>query len=333
MGKDTGISWTNHTFSTHWGCTEVGDSTQPDGIDPACRHCYARKRAENPFWWGGQEFFPIWGNDAKRRFFGDKHWDDLRKWDVAARKAGKPALVFVNSMADTFEGRPDEAEARKRLWGEIETREWLIFLLLTKRPQLAQSLVPEHWRNGWPPNAWPGTTAANQHWLDIRAPHLLRIPAAQHFLSYEPAVGPLDLRAWLRGQCPQCHGFDDYCADVAACETCRGLNPVGISWVIAGGQSGPGAQPSHPDWFRSCRDQCVTASVPWFFKQWGEWEVATGGGCIQPGELWMSENGQTCYPSAHDITGDSIYCMRRAGTKNTGSLLDGVDWKQFPSPI
>ncbi len=44
-----------------------------------------------------------------------------------------------------------------------------------------------------------------------------------------------------------------------------------IDWVVAGGESGPDARPSHPDWFRSLRDQCSTAGVPFHFKQWGEY--------------------------------------------------------------
>ena len=44
-----------------------------------------------------------------------------------------------------------------------------------------------------------------------------------------------------------------------------------LDWVIAGGESGPGARPSHPDWYRSLRDECAAAGVPFLFKQWGEW--------------------------------------------------------------
>jgi len=43
----------------------------------------------------------------------------------------------------------------------------------------------------------------------------------------------------------------------------------GISWVIVGGESGPGARPMKEEWVLSIREQCKTANVPFFFKQWG----------------------------------------------------------------
>ena len=60
MGEQTGIEWTDHTFNPWWGCVRVS---------PACQHCYAEtiaKRTGNA----------VWGVDAPRRFFGDKHWQE-----------------------------------------------------------------------------------------------------------------------------------------------------------------------------------------------------------------------------------------------------------------
>jgi protein gp37 len=48
-----------------------------------------------------------------------------------------------------------------------------------------------------------------------------------------------------------------------------GLNLEGIDWVIVGGESGPGARPMDPAWVTGIRDQCLSARVPFFFKQWG----------------------------------------------------------------
>ena len=78
MGQDTAIAWTDHTFNPWWGCERVS---------PGCQHCYAEtfaKRTGNA----------VWGKNADRRFFGDKHWNEPRKWDRAAAEAGRPALVF-----------------------------------------------------------------------------------------------------------------------------------------------------------------------------------------------------------------------------------------------
>jgi protein gp37 len=61
--------------------------------------------------------------------------------------------------------------------------------------------------------------------------------------------------------------------------------PARIHWVIAGGESGPGARPMHPDWVRSIRDQCVAAGVPFFFKQWGGVQKKRAGRVLD-GRMW-----------------------------------------------
>jgi len=88
------------------------------------------------------------------------------------------------------------------------------------------------------------------------------------------------------------------------------LHGSGLDWVIAGGESGPNARPSHPDWFRSLRDQCVDAGVPFFFKQWGEY-------------LPDTQNPKISGPSK-DWQGI------RVGKKAAGHLLDGQEWRQVP---
>ena len=93
---------------------------------------------------------------------------------------------------------------------------------------------------------------------------------------------------------------------------------LGISWVICGGESGPGARPMHPDWARSLRDQCQAAGVPFMFKQWGEWYPDTKG-------LYLNENGVA---ATGVIFGDTF--IHRVGKKRAGRLLDGRIWDEFP---
>lgn len=88
-----------------------------------------------------------------------------------------------------------------------------------------------------------------------------------------------------------------------------------LNWIIAGGESKAGARPSHPDWFRSLRDQCKAADVPFFFKQWGEW--------ASPEALAREQ-----WSATHDYVGGA-YVMR-VGKKAAGALLDGVEHKAFP---
>lgn len=239
MGKDSAIAWTDGTFNPWWGCTFVGGS-------PACAPaegepgavCYAMK-------WDKRTGGDHWGADKPRRFFGDKHWNDPLKWDRAAELAGVRRRNFCMSMGDWAEGRPDQSEARERLWKLIPKTAWTDWLMLTKRPQLIRSLYPMEWLESPRSNVWMGTTTETQKWLDNRWGFLKRIPAAVHWLSIEPLFERIVL--------PQ--DFLD-----------RGRR----AWCIVGGQSGGNSVSLNPDWVRRLRDQCVEAGVPFHFKQWGE---------------------------------------------------------------
>lgn len=97
-----------------------------------------------------------------------------------------------------------------------------------------------------------------------------------------------------------------------------------LGWVITGGESGPGARPAHPDWFRSIRDQCAAAGVPFFFKQWGEW---------LPAEDIPSEAQESLELQNRDgYAGgeDNLALLYRVGKKAAGRQLDGVIWDQVP---
>ena len=304
---ETLIEWARYVFNLWWGCDEVGDPESETGIDPACNGCYARVRAENPYWWGKQTIFPVWGQDVGRRFFTEQHYLEPLKWNRKAEKAGIPERVFCMSMGDWAEGRRDQREYLDRyLFPMIEQTPWLIWLLLTKRPQIATTIVPEYWqRNGWPKNAWPGVTAVTQKWWDLRVPALMEIPAAHHFVSAEPLMEQIDMS---RAPLP--------------------------SWVIAGGQSGAKAKPTHPDHFQSLRDQCVSNGLAFHFKQWGEFGAVTVDdrhGKIQPNErkeAWVHPDGSVTTDRSE--IRDFAWPMVRVGKKAAGRQLDGRTWDEFP---
>ena len=132
MGKLSKIQWCHHTFNPWWGCVN---------ISPACDHCYAEA-------WAKRCGKQVWGKEAPRRFFGDRHWNEPLKWDRAAEKAGERHRVFCASMADVFEDRRDLDEPRARLYGLIEQTPNLDWMLLTKRPQVVGKLVP--YGDAWP---------------------------------------------------------------------------------------------------------------------------------------------------------------------------------------
>jgi len=222
------------------------------------------------------------------------------------------------------------------------------------------------WINRWigncgagdqcPPfNVWIGTSVENQATADERIPRLLEIPARVRFLSCEPLLGHVDIL--LDGECSswKCDacGSKEVIADMMdkygkfwVCPDCGETGDgettwnSDIHWVIAGGESGPHARPMHPEWARSLRDQCAAAGVPFFFKQWGEWEVATDnnarlhgyGGHVMPdtGEkyTWLAHDGTTSNPNAK---GSYCYAMAKVGKKAAGRELDGNQHLDFPS--
>jgi protein gp37 len=146
-----------------------------------------------------------------------------------------PQLVFVNSMSDLFQkGVP--LEFILRVFDTMRSAHWHVFQVLTKRSDRLLELSP---RLDWPSNVWMGVSVENEKYT-FRIEHLRETTAKTKFLSLEPLLGPL----------PR-------------------LNLNGIDWVIVGGESGPGARPMKAEWVSDLRDQCMSANVPFFFKQWG----------------------------------------------------------------
>lgn len=230
MAKNSKIEWTHHTFNPWWGCAKVS---------PACTHCYAET-------WAKRTGNHVWGDNAPRKFFTDRHWKEPLTWNADANASGERRRVFCASMADVFERRAELNSWRERLWELIEATPLLDWLLLTKRPQNIASMAP--WGDRWPDNVWLGCTAENQAWADKRIPILLQIPVRVRFLSCEPLLGRLDLSAYLATDPTQ-----------------------SIHWVIAGGESGTHSRPMNPEWVRALRNQCQGAGVAFHFKQWGHW--------------------------------------------------------------
>ncbi|RMG23218.1 MAG: DUF5131 family protein, partial [Armatimonadetes bacterium] len=217
--------------------------------------------------------------------------------------------------------------------------EHLDFLLLTKRPELWRERLtraltfadpneenPERWAwlDEWlcgtpPANVWVGITAEDQIHLDLRWRHLRAIPALVRFLSVEPMLGRIALPSCALGEVCQC----DDCVALGLSEGEK------LHWVIAGGESGAKARPTNPAWFRSLRDQCQVAGVPFFFKQHGEWvgsltldgETATGGdldGSVVRG------------PRTPFYEWGGGVVSVRVGKKAAGRLLDGREWSEVP---
>ena len=147
----------------------------------------------------------------------------------------KPQVIFVNSMSDLFH-KDVPLEFIMRVFDVMKQASWHRFQVLTKRSDRLLELSPHL---PWPSNIWMGVSVESAEYA-FRIDHLRQTEASIKFLSVEPLLGPLP------------------CLDVK-----------GIDWVIVGGESGPGARPMLESWVVDIRDQCLSANVPFFFKQWG----------------------------------------------------------------
>ena len=198
----------------------------------------------------------------------------------------------------------------------------------------------EAWLEGTPPaNVWIGATVVNQEEADRDIPKLLAVPAAKRFLSMEPLLGPVDLTPFFWGKHEAVDRICQNCPRDADCEcgyhTRRDLQLHAIDWVIVGGESGPHARPLHPDWVRSLRNQCGTAGVPFFFKQWGEYTYHYDRDRYDPD--WERCDKVAMYPGrwinaegGHGFHGKRVHYAHRVGKKAAGRLLDGRTWDEVP---
>ena len=230
MGERTEISWTDHTFNPWIGCTRVSEG---------CRNCYAETLSDRYGW-------TKWGPGETRKRTSTANWRKPVAWNRSAMKARVRRRVFCASLADVFDHEA-QAGARSDLWQLIWECRALDWQLLTKRPENIAQYLPDDWGDGWP-HVWLGVTAEDQGAYDTRWPILSAVPAAIHFVSYEPAIGPLTLNRYA-------------------------FKP---SWIIIGGESGNGARTMNPKWARDLAWQCYPLSIPVFLKQWGTYQSNPG---------------------------------------------------------
>lgn len=147
----------------------------------------------------------------------------------------EPARVFTCSWSDWFHADADQW--RDEAWAIIKQTPHLTYQILTKRPARIARHLPSDWGSGYP-NVWLGVSAETQEWYTRRASALLDVPARVHFVSAEPLLGPI-------------------------------IPTPRVDWVIAGGESGPGARPCEEAWLRRLRDDCAALGTAFYLKQLG----------------------------------------------------------------
>jgi protein gp37 len=223
MAEFSKIEWTDHTFNPWIGCQK---------ISPGCDHCYAERQNSHWKWNGGS-----WGPHAPRKRTSEAYWRMPIKWNEEAGKSGIRRKVFCASLADWLDNRVPQSW-RADLGDLIRATPNLDWLLLTKRIENYERFAP--WP-GFRPNVWLGVTAEDQKHYNRRWPILSELPAAVHFVSYEPALGPLNLMSHYEA------GFPD--------------------WIICGGESGSKARYMEHRWAERLLKECRDLQITFFMKQ------------------------------------------------------------------
>lgn len=278
MSDKSNIEWCEATWNCCLGCSKVS---------PGCKGCYAINNVHrmagnpNPKVSAANAGLTVVQN-------GRPNWTGKvrlihERLNIPMRKK-RPTRYFVNSLSDLFhETLPDEDI--DRVTATMAAAYWHEYLILTKRserlPQyfgernthLAMTRVFYNFQDytepvgPWPlPNVWLGVSVESSAYLH-RIDDLRRTPAAVRFLSLEPLLEDLgDISGYLQGE-----ATPGVCRDIDgnwwhAPGSCSGCKP-GINWVICGAESGPGARPMSEEWVRSIKNQCVSAGVPFFYKQ------------------------------------------------------------------
>lgn len=182
---------------------------------------------------------------------------------------------------------------------------------LDRRSNDARATLDDYFPENPPPGIWLGVSVEDQPRADERREDFRNTPAAVHFVSYEPALGPVDWSGW---------GFVDQ--------------------IISGGESGPKARPAHPDWFRRTRDWCAANGVAYFHKQNGEWAHAVSKPSETPGRYammardphgWTYENAVMLDHYPRQFTQFGSIVLEKVGKKAAGRLLDGHEHNGMPT--
>lgn len=261
-------------------------------VSPACKFCYAERD------WDHRYHRVQWGPKGPRSLTSDDTWLKPLRWNREAAAAGEVHSVFAMSLADGMDDHPSiKPDWRERWLNKLviptTSLEWL---MLTKRPENWVKFLPD-FRTPLP-NVRLGVSIEDQTRADERGPFLkvAKLFGWKTFVSYGPACGPVDWDAIMPW----------------------------IDWLVAEGESGPHARPSHPDWFRRARDACGRHGKPFHFKQWGEWRFAPDRAHFKDAikEPWTRV--------ASGADGVRPAFMVREGLKETGRLLDGVLHDGFP---
>jgi protein gp37 len=299
MADGTHISWTDATWNPITGCRIKS---------PGCQHCYAMTLAgtrlrHHPSRAGltiSTKAGPVWNGKVT---FNAGWLDQPTRWKT-------PRDIFVVAHGDLFY-QEVPFEWIDRVFGVITSARHHRYQILTKRPEIAALYLRTRYGAGiHHPHVLIGTSVELQKEANERRPFMAEIAARgfNTWVSYEPALGPVDWSGWEF-----------------------------IRWMVSGGESGRRARPTHPDWHRAARDFCTGHSIPFHFKQWGEWVSILDRDNDDPD--WRCDYAKWGRSPRHQFLnlaggigfhGERLLVMHRVGKKAASAVLDGREWRQMP---
>lgn len=358
------IEWTDRTWNPVRGCTRVSEGCTrcyaerlsarelPGLKSPTTNEPFARMTKGGPRWTGAVEFLPHklaeplgWRKPA--RIFVNS-MSDLFHEALSFEEIAAVFGVMAAAPRHTFQVLTKRPERAAEWFRWLDSRDpdghppWTCAREADWRVEpLSPEAAEEAFRDApmWPlPNLVLGTSVEDQPTADLRIPEILRCPAAVHFVSYEPALAAVDFthirerrfptephirESWIDALAGKRYHYRP--ADALSTEGYYQNDFPRLDWIVAGGESGPGARPPQAEWFRSVRDQCLEAGVPFFFKQWGKW--APYDQLPEETKRDLDASGAQLYTDPAPIRPLGL------GKKRTGRELDGELWDQFPKEV
>lgn len=345
MAENTSIEWCDHTWTPVVGC---------DAKSPACANCYAALIAARLEAMGNEKYAGVAVRaGGKGKWTGKVNFSEVDL--IKPLQVRKPGRWFLTSMGDVahdavtdeqiaemfgvmavagaagpFHREQDGCTPQKSNDGTLLAK-WPnmlsgphTFMVLTKRPErLSRLLLDSRFRklvaqsaHRWAHNRtdagylsggmYPFESDRDQQRADELRPYMAAIAASgwKTFVSYEPALGPVDWTGWEF-----------------------------LKQLISGGESGPKARPSHPEWHRTARDFAFGNGIAYLFKQWGQWLPADYSPDASEGrpEVEALEGcGELPHQGNYQVSGIDGQTVVRVGKKAAGRLLDGRTWDEVP---
>jgi protein gp37 len=232
-----------------WTENSWNPSTGCEQVSPGCDRCYAMRLVNVRQ--VNNPRSPRYGHPFDEIMLHENRLDQPSRWR-------EPKRIFVNSMSDLFHRNIPDSFI-DLVFDEMERNGRHIFQVLTKRAERMKRYINKRYKKAaCPAHIWLGVSVENADYA-WRPEMLRKTNASVRWISAEPLLGSL--------------------AD---------LELAGIAWVVAGGESGPGARPMEAVWARQLRDKCLAAGIAFFFKQWGGVTKKGGGDdAVLDGRRWI----------------------------------------------